>query len=274
LYLPHFWHYKSALPSIEKFLVLNDNLEQTVTLNSGFNSDKLLAIKEAVEKRGHVEREVRLVQKTEKLHQETSRLISYIDTLKKNLIGHSGGKDEEGNLIGAKEETEVEVYMLGSDLQKGNAYELKARLNDYVFYVNQQFAKSYPALAPDGIESNLYRKSEHKNKDFAQLNFGQTPVAAALAVLSEIETKIVAIENSTLVEIAGQVMDKDYHAGRTFSHRESGQICSSRCTLSSGSFFIGEVSRCKSFDEYSRGTYARRCRRCWALSAYSEWREL
>ena len=202
---------------IEKFIALNDNMEQTVTLNTGYNADKLQKIKESIKKRGNLEREVKLITKTEKLHLETALLLDYMNSLKRTLIQDAGGRDEEGNLKGANEETVVEVYMLGSDLQKGKAYELKSRLSDYIQSVNKQFGKSYANLAQDGRENNLYKNStEHKNKDFAQLNFGQTPLAAALAVLSEIETKIVAIENDILVQVANDVVGDDYNSGAPF----------------------------------------------------------
>jgi gliding motility-associated protein GldM len=196
---------------IEKFIALNDNMEQTVTLNTGYNADKYESIKKSVLQRGSKTEEVKLATQTSKLHKETIDLLSYMESLKKNLIEKAGGKDEEGKLKGANEETAVEVYMLGSDMQKGKAYELKARLNDYVKSVNQDFKKSYGLMAPDGRDNNLYKQSaEHKNKDFAQLNFGQTPLAAALAVISEIETKVVATENALLTETLGKLGIKDF----------------------------------------------------------------
>lgn len=196
---------------IEKFIALNDNMEQTVMLHTNYNIDKLESIKKSVIQRGKKPQEIKLADQSLKLHQETIELIVYMESLKKNLIEEAGGKDEEGKLKGANEETAVEVYMLGSDLQKGKAYELKTRLNVYVKSVNLRFLKSYGLMAPDGKENNLYKNSaEHKNKDFAQLNFGQTPLAAALAVISEIETKVVAIENAVLTETAEKLGIKDY----------------------------------------------------------------
>ena len=200
---------------IEKFIALNDNMEQTVTLNTGYNADKLEGIKKSVVQRGNKPAEVIMAGQSLKLHKETIELITYMESLKKNLVEQAGGKDDEGKLKGANEETAVEVYMLGSDLQKGKAYELKARLNDYVKSVNQDFKKSYGLMAADGKDNNLYKNSsEHKNKDFAQLNFGQTPLAAALAVISEIETKVVAMENTVLTETAENLGIKDHKIDR------------------------------------------------------------
>jgi len=200
---------------IEKFIALNDNMEQTVTLNTGYNADKLEGIKKSVVQRGNKPAEVIMARQSSKLHKETIELITYMESLKKNLVEQAGGKDDEGKLRGANEETAVEVYMLGSDLQKGKAYELKARLNDYVKSVNQDFKKSYSLMAADGKDNNLYKNSsEHKNKDFAQLNFGQTPLAAALAVISEIETKVVAMENTVLTETAENLGIKDHKIDR------------------------------------------------------------
>lgn len=196
---------------IEKFIALNDNMEQTVALNNGYNADKLGGIKKSVLQRGNKASEVKLAEQSSKLHKETTELIVYMESLKKDLIEKAGGRDEEGKLKSANEETAVEVFMLGSDLQKGKAYELKARLNDYVKSINKEFNKSYGLMAPDAKDHSLYKNSaDHKNKDFAQLNFGQTPLAAALAVISEIETKVVATENTILTETAALVGLEDF----------------------------------------------------------------
>ncbi len=196
---------------IEKFIALNENMEQTVALNNGYNADKLEGIKKSVLQRGNKASEVKLAAQSSKLHKETTELIAYMESLKKELIEKAGGRDEEGKLKSANEETAVEVYMLGSDLQKGKAYELKTRLNDYVKSINKEFDKSYGLMAPDAKDHSLYKNSaDHKNKDFAQLNFGQTPLAAALAVISEIETKVVATENTILTETAALVGLEDF----------------------------------------------------------------
>lgn len=196
---------------IEKFIALNDNMEQTVTLHTSYNADKLESIKKSVVQRGNKAVEIKLADQSSKLHKETIDLISYMELLKRNLIEEAGGTDEDGRLKGANEETAVEVYMLGSDIKKGKAYELKGKLNDYVKSLNQDFKKSYGLMAPDGKDNILYKNSaEHKNKDFAQLNFGQTPLAAALAVISEIETKVLAMENTVLTENAESLGATDF----------------------------------------------------------------
>lgn len=196
---------------IEKFIVLNKNMEQTNEITSFYNGEKVQAIKEAVDKRGKRKEEVLYHQKANTVHRQTLSLIEHIEALKKELIEKSGGYDEDGKLVGAKEETEVEVILVGSGVQKGKAYELKLRLNNYVKSVNQEFATSFKPLALDANEDELYKNhADQKNKDFAQINFEQTPLAAALAVLSEIETNILAIENKVLVQTAEKVGGKDF----------------------------------------------------------------
>ncbi|MDF2456318.1 MAG: protein involved in gliding motility GldM [Cytophagaceae bacterium] len=196
---------------IEKFIALNENMEQTVAINASINADKLEGIKKSVVKRGNKSDEIILATQSSKLHKETVDLIAYMESLKRNLIEKAGGRDEEGKLKSANEETAIEVYMLGSDLQKGKAYELKARLNDYVKSINHDFKTSYGPMAMDGKDDKLYKNdAEHKNKDFAQLNFGQTPLAAALAVISEIETKVVAMENTVLTATTEKLGIKDF----------------------------------------------------------------
>ncbi len=196
---------------IEKFIVLNQNMEEANSITGLDNREKVKAIQDAVEKRGRKPAEVILAKKAVDLHAQTTELTKEIRNLKMQLIQQSGGLDETGNLVGAKEETEVEVLMVGSGVQKGKAYALKKKLNDYVSFVNQQFQTSYKPLALDANEDDVYKNhADQKNKDFAQVNFAQTPLAAALAVLSEIETNVLSIENKVLVKTSEKVGAEDF----------------------------------------------------------------
>jgi gliding motility-associated protein GldM len=196
---------------IEKFIVLNENIEQSNAITGFYNGEKVKSIEDAVGKRGKRKDELALAIKARAVHSQANQVISHINELKKELIQKSGGYDEEGKLIGAKEETEVEVLMVGSEVQKGKAYELKRQLNEYVQKVNKDFGTNYKPLALDAKDDEVYKKQlDQKNKDFAQVNFAQTPLAAALAVLSELETNVLAIENKVLVQTAEKVGAEDF----------------------------------------------------------------
>jgi gliding motility-associated protein GldM len=196
---------------IFKFLALNESLENSSDSQGRNNLEKLSNIAQTVKLRGNKAREVRFRDDAKGVSAKTGEIITYIDQIKKQLIAETGGYDEDGNLKGAKEETQVEVLMIGAGPSKGKGYELKARLNQYVEYINRLSPIQYTKLALDAKEDPLFMKnSDQKNKDFAQLNFGQTPLAAGLAILSEFEARVRMMESRTLTALADSIDARDF----------------------------------------------------------------
>ncbi|MCU0417539.1 MAG: gliding motility protein GldM [Cytophagaceae bacterium] len=200
---------------IEKFIALNSSMELAVVHSSAQNRIQYETLKQAVKDRNSPPKERRLVQQSEALQQRTETLIAYMNKLKQEMIDVSGGKDEEGTLKGAKEETAIEVLMLGATSKSGKAYELQKRLQEYTSFVQSISGQSIPELALDGKDDPLYRNNpEQKSKDFAQLNFAQTPLVAAMAVISELETRVVTIERDAVNKMLAQVGINDYKVDR------------------------------------------------------------
>lgn len=195
---------------IYKFQYLNDSLEKTVSETKEISSEKLKNIASAVKQKGNKVDEIKIKEEAEAISQKTLDLVTYIDNLKKDMITKTGGFEEDGSLKGAKEETEVEVIMIGAS-KNGKAYELKEKLNDYVAFVNQRSERKFNAIAVDASEDPLLKNNpDQRNKDFAELNFGQTPLVAALAALSEMESRVVGIE-AVVLDAKSKKLDADEH---------------------------------------------------------------
>jgi gliding motility-associated protein GldM len=196
---------------IFKFLALNESLENSSDSQGINNREKLSNIVETVKQRGNKAREINFRDAANGVSTHTGEIITYIDKIKKQLIAETGGFDEDGNLKGAKEETQVEVLMIGSGPSNGKGYELKNKLNQYVEYINRLSTIQYSNLALDAKEDPLFmNSSDQKNKDFAQLNFGQTPLAAGLAILSEFEARVRMMESRTLTALADSIDARDF----------------------------------------------------------------
>ncbi len=196
---------------IYKFQALNTSLEKTVVTTDVGNKQKFASILETVKKRGDKPREVLLTKHAGEVRIRTQAMLAEIDGLKKELIESTGGYDEEGGFKGANEETKVEVIMIGANKNAGKAYALKAKLDEYVTFMNDHSKRKFDPLARNASEDPaLKNNSDQKNKDYAQLNYGQTPMVAALAVLSETEAKIVNMENVIMADIAKDINADDY----------------------------------------------------------------
>lgn len=198
---------------IEKFQFINASLEVAVKDAETRNEQLLKRIRHSVEEGKNAADDVKIQEKAENVRKTTKETLAYIRQLKQELITKTGGRDENGNYIGAKEEEKVAQYMLGSGSSKnGFGYDLKTKLNDFSSSLNvvlkaiDEKEKIFTPLALDGKDDILFKNNkDHKRKDFAQLNFEGTPLVAALAVLTEKEAKIMAFEGEMLGLLANKV---------------------------------------------------------------------
>ena len=195
---------------IFKFEQLNKNMEQANIEMLDKNRLKLTGIESEVKKLRNPDVQLKLLQTGKQIRSKTDSLTSYIESLKKALIKETGGLDSDGNMVGAKEETKVETYMLGAT-KNGKAYELKHKLDAHIKWVNSFKIIPFKSIALSGAEHPVYKnKEEQKQKDFAELNFAQSPLVASLATLSELESNIINIERQSLDQIANKINLEDY----------------------------------------------------------------
>lgn len=195
---------------IYKFQTLNESLEKSSRSTNSWTESRLEFMKEEVKRRGDRPDEVKHLSSAETISEQSRIMFNYIEHLKKELIKETGGYDEEGNLKGAKEETAVEVMMIGQN-KNGKAYELKEKLEGYREFINSVSSIKFSPLALDGKDDPMFmNNSDQRNKDFAELNFGQTPLVAGLAILSEIQSRIASMESATVTELVEKVAKFDY----------------------------------------------------------------
>ena len=70
---------------------------------------------------------------------------------------------------------------------------------------------SFPALALDAKDDPIYQNnSDQKNKDFAQVNFSQTPLVAAMAVVSDLQSKVANMESSLMNQYLSKLGKDDF----------------------------------------------------------------
>jgi gliding motility-associated protein GldM len=97
----------------------------------------------------------------------------------------------------------VAITMLGG-AKNGLAYPLKDKLNGYADYIKQYVPDAAP-LALDAKTDPKVTDKEQKGKNFAEFNFENTPVVAALAVLSQKETEVLKYQADALQKQAEKV---------------------------------------------------------------------
>lgn len=205
---------------MEKFAALNLSMEHATKESELRISAKVADIEASVMDRGNKGNDAKVLSDAKKIKSETKSLIDYIEGLKNSIIGDEvlAKMKEEGTIMpeNAKDRDAVMVLMLG-DANNGKAYELRDKLNNYVKTVNSISKTKRGDIALEGKDDPLTKNSaEHNTWDFAQVNFEETPVIAALAVLSNYANKVATIEGEVINELAGQVGAADHKLGELF----------------------------------------------------------
>jgi gliding motility-associated protein GldM len=192
---------------LDKFIFINKSLEHAVARMQEDNQTTVQAIQQEVEKKGNREDDVKVLETAKDVRARTRELSKYIDETKKMLIEETGGIDENGHYKGVKNEDDVARLMI---VDKGG-YELQEKINSYVQFLKETTGDdSFEKIARDGSEIPEFQDDEEQRiKDFAQINFLTTPLAAALASISQYENEVMAYETKALDELAEKVGAKD-----------------------------------------------------------------
>jgi len=207
---------------MEKFAALDISMEYATTQAQTAANTKVAAIKQSVTERGNKGNDAKVLKDAEAVKKETKALLDYIEGLKSQLIGEN--VPEEGSVMptNAKDNETTNILMLGGN-KNGEGYTLETKLNAYVDKMNKINLAHNPKapkigkLALSGSEDPITKDDpSHKTWDFAQVNFEETPVIAALAVLSNFKAKVSKVETDVIATLAGQVGASDHKLGELF----------------------------------------------------------
>lgn len=181
---------------LEKFVSINASLEKSSRTQSEENKKILKRIKDTAEESGNRAKDVEVLQKGAYLSKEAKKIVAQIEALKKTLIELTGGTNKKtGAPKGLKNDSAVAHLMINEKKAK----ELQKMLNGYMSQLSKLTGKQYAPIALDAKDSKMFKNDPNQvGKDFAMLNFDHTPLGAALATLSQLETEVVYAEADAL----------------------------------------------------------------------------
>ncbi|MCC9168455.1 gliding motility protein GldM [Pontibacter harenae] len=194
-----------------KFQFLDSSLQEanskSKTENAGILGGMVQTI-EGIKKEGGTPKpkDLQALTKAEEVREQTKDIVEYIQNLRASLVEKSGGTDPEtGNYTNPEGNDIVASTMIGGG-KNGEAYELKNKLDAYTKFLRQYSESVPPSIALSGSEDPVAKNDPNqKNKDFAVLNFEDTPLVAALAVLSQKESEVLKYEATTLQRLAQEM---------------------------------------------------------------------
>lgn len=198
---------------IDKFLFIDQSLVQA---NKGTESRNVATIQSIQKKANDTQEEsdLKILELANQLRAKAIEVNNYMDGLKDTFVQETGGypEGEEGNLpkmIGKTDYDKVYHYMLPeSEGGQGNGAELESKLDEFVEYVRNMVKQAggsaddlafYKELTEDAEDSDIYSHDPNQEgKKFVQLAFESAPTPAALATVSEFQSKVLQYETAAL----------------------------------------------------------------------------
>jgi gliding motility-associated protein GldM len=193
---------------LEKFKFIDDSLQYSVGVGTKATDDLMQGVA-AKMKEGSTPKDQQIYAQAQKAQAESQAMLKFMDDLRADLIKATGGVDKEtGEPVDGKNYDNSMNYLIGPEGgAKGKAYELKDKLNAYAASMSKYTKTvSVDAIAKDAKDIPAFAKDDNqKSKDFARLNFENTPLVATLAVLSEMKTKVVRAEAQVVSELTKEI---------------------------------------------------------------------
>jgi gliding motility-associated protein GldM len=224
---------------LQKFALLNSSLEQANQSSLNKSKGMVQGIEERIKDLPNPAAYADVLKKAVEVRRTTDALVAHIENIKGKLLEASGGIDPEtGNIKNPKEEEKIYEIMVGGAKQ-GEAYKLIPLFDKYIkdLLVAADPGTKFPSLALAGKDDPLTSKDANQSKkDFAELNFETTPVAAALATLSQKQSEVRRYEAEVLNQLAGKVGAKEIKFDKVFA-----QVSADANTVVAGMDYQAEV---------------------------------
>ncbi|MBR9999943.1 MAG: gliding motility protein GldM [Cyclobacteriaceae bacterium] len=187
---------------LERFIFINKSLEKQIQENNIRNGEVVLKISNAIEERGNRADDQKILDRAKEIREETHRVIKYCSELKNEMVVITGGTDENGQMVGGKDQDKVANLMINQ--KKG--IELKDALNNYSKFLEEKAGMAFPDIAMDGKDNPVFQHDrDQRVKNFSTLTFENTPTAAGMASVSQLMTEVMNQESAALEKLAQEV---------------------------------------------------------------------
>ncbi|MCU0390703.1 MAG: gliding motility protein GldM [Thermoflexibacter sp.] len=201
---------------LEKFVFIDESLQHAMHVSRDASAKVFTAMDKKVKDEGSRPGDLAYLKKASEVKEETSKMINEIEKLRQELVDHTGGRDPKtGELLNGKDYDMVMNFMIGPEGSKlGRAYKLQTDLNAFAKKISEMDTalgkQLQTRIALEASEMEQYKNNpDHKSKDFANINFGNTPLVAALAIMSEMETQVARYEAKAMEVISTKVGQVD-----------------------------------------------------------------
>ncbi len=185
---------------LEKFAIINETLGVMIAESNTKNQQTLDALLTEAGK-SQTDAKLQATQNAQKVRDLTKSTVQYIEDLKKRMV-QKVGADAINEKVINNHGSSVATMMIDKNApeQEGKKYE--DLLNNYVKEVSALSGLKFDKLAKPPKEMALFASDpDHSRKSFLEFTFENTPVIAALASVTQMQTEVLEYEARALAEL-------------------------------------------------------------------------
>ncbi len=190
---------------LEKFYFIDKSLQSAKTISQDTNNKIIESMKAQADESGNNAKDLAYIATANKIKARTQKMLDEIGKVRNAVIEAGGEVDPETSRYAKdKDYDDINRIMLGEGESKtGFAWTLQDQMN--------AFAKEIIAMSPEDLKDEIntplaperkdmkeYASPKYDNMEWEHINFQNTPMVAALAVLSQLENDIVKVETSAI----------------------------------------------------------------------------
>lgn len=181
---------------LEKFVIIDTTLSELLEESKITNDTKFKGIDGST---STAQKVLDAKAKAKRVTEMTAGTIRYLDDLKKKLKTGEDGKEFEGEGYWGNMHR-PEEYFLNEKAKATVAKEYQDKLDNFVKDLNNEmkFKVPFTKLTKTPDDYKEFKGGIHAGKDFITFSFEQTPLPAAIASISQLQTEVIDYEAQAL----------------------------------------------------------------------------
>lgn len=188
------------------FDLVEEGLQQTIKSTSEQNN--ILASKmEDMYKLNPVKTKL-WYDKSSEFKVRTDSLYNYVQSLKVRITKEADGKNGDPNQLDNKENIDAASVVMLSLNNRGR--ELRKVIDEYRQYAGTLVSEGKKEIIEERLNTKPSKRLGIDNKNWEQALFEQMPAAAAITLLTKIQSDIRSVEGEVLSELVGNIDAEDY----------------------------------------------------------------
>ena len=183
---------------LKRFLILNVSIESGSSKILDTHKNLVEYAKKKVGDMGNRKSDVDIMNKIVEIYEREYDVVEVINRYKQEMIDKSGGLDQNGNIKDLNNSHVVDTIFI----KQGGATELQEVINGGIAKFRDLTQVELEDIALDACNDPIYRDDPNeRDKSFALVNFENTPIIVAMAVLSRYQLDFVLLSDKLISEL-------------------------------------------------------------------------